>query len=134
MLLLITERDPLVRRWLSSQSEGLGLTLRFVDGPAELWLALSQQTPDCLVLEASSAASGAQPLWETVRLHPAARQLPVLVYASSQKWQAVAERAGRSLDGYLPKPFTPATLLKAAGRARRQRLVSRSVAAISSAA
>ena len=110
---LVTESDPPVRQWLGRRAEELGVRLRFADG-GELLDAIGDETPDCVVLDAYSSRGDPSPMWRQLREGPATRHIPVLVYSSSNRWQRVAELAGESVDGYIPRPFTLETMLCAA--------------------
>lgn len=123
MRLLITERDPLVRLWLGLRAEELGVQLEFATSGSELRSALEDRLPDCLVMDASSSADERGPLWRQLRDAPETRHIPILLYSSSNRWQTVAELAGASVDGFLPRPFTADTMLSVA-----QRLTSRATA------
>jgi DNA-binding response OmpR family regulator len=117
MKLLITERDPLVRRWLGVRAEELGVQLRFALSGSELMEAIGgPDTPDCVVMDASTSAEG--PLWHRLR---ETSNVPILVYSSSNKWQKVAELAGASVDGFIPRPFTPDAMVSAARQAASRR-------------
>ena len=116
MRLLVSETDPLVRKWMGLRAEELGVTLRFASGSRELWRAIDEDRPDCVVLDASSSVDEPTPLWRQLRERSATRQIPVLLYSSSSRWQAVAEQAGATVDGYIPRPFTPEAVVDAARR------------------
>jgi len=120
MRLLVTERDPLVRKWLGLHAEELGVQLTFTDGNYELLEAIDHETPDCVVMDACSSTGEARPMWRQLRETPATSHIPILVYSSSSRWQRVAELAGESVDGFIPRPFTPETMLTAAKRASRR--------------
>lgn len=118
MRLLVTERDPLVRRWLGLRAEELGIHLQFADSGVELLEAIDIDPPDCVVMDASSSTEARQdPLWRRLRESPATSHIPILLYSSSNRWQRVAELAGETVDGYLARPFTPDLMLSAAQQA-----------------
>jgi CheY-like chemotaxis protein len=121
MRLLITERDPLVRRWFGQQAAERGIELIFAQDCEEARLAISSEPPDCVVLDASSSTGEDAPLWSQLRQDPETHDIPVLLYSSSQRWQRVAELAGAQMDGFLPRPFTTETLIDAAQRAADRR-------------
>jgi CheY-like chemotaxis protein len=118
----VTEKDPLVRRWLGSQAEELGVQLVFARSRDEALRAISEESPDCVVLDASTSADEDEaPLWTELRSAPATRHIPVLLYSSCRRWQRVAELAAADVDGVIARPFTPELLLRAAARARNAR-------------
>jgi CheY-like chemotaxis protein len=123
MKLLINEHDPMVRQFLIGRAEELGVRVTFTGGDGELRDALDDEPPDCVVLDASSSASdeAALPLWQQLRQDPGTSQIPILIYASSSRWQTVAETAATNaqVDAFLPRPFTTDTLVDAAQRIAR---------------
>jgi len=124
MKLLVTEKDPMVRQWLGAEAEGKGVTMVFAETRDEALRAIDIELPDCVVLDASSSASSAEleePLWRKLRSAPATRNLPLLLYSSSNRWQRVAELAASETDGFLARPFTPEALFCAAQRAAARR-------------
>ena len=123
MKLLVIERDPLVRRWLHLRARDLGVRLRFVGCGNELMEAIGgADSPDCVVMDAATAAEGE--LWHHLRERS---DVPILLYSSSCRWQPVAEEAGRAVDGYIPRPFTPEVMVNAARRVASGRLTARGV-------
>jgi DNA-binding response OmpR family regulator len=121
MRVLVTEKDPLVRQWLGLQAEQQGVDLIFAGTGGEALLAMASADPDCVILDALSSVGGGTPLWPELRQLAESRHIPVLLYSSSDRWQRVAELAGAELDGFIPRPFTPDTLLHAARQARSRR-------------
>ena len=117
MRLLVTESDPMVRQWLGVQAAELGITLVFASDGDETRRAITDEEPDCVVLDASTSAEDDAPLWSQLRRAPETQHIPLLLYSSSQRWQRVAELAANEVDGILTRPFTTATLLDAARRA-----------------
>jgi CheY-like chemotaxis protein len=120
MRLLVTETDPLVRRWLGLRAEELGVQLEFASSGSELLAAIGDRTPDCVVMDASSSTDERAPLWRQLRDAPETCHIPILLYSSSSRWQTVAELAGATVDGFLPRPFTPDTMLCAVQRLTNQ--------------
>jgi len=116
MKLLITESDPLVRRWLGLRAEELGVHLEFAGSAGELMAAIGGSTPDCVVLDACSSATDtdAAPVWRQLREAPETQHIPILLYSSSSRWQTLAELAGATVDGFIPKPFTADAIVSAA--------------------
>jgi len=123
MRLLITERDPLVRLWLGLRAEELGVQLEFAASGTELRSAIEDRLPDCVVMDASSSTDERAPLWRQLRDAPETSHIPILLYSSSNHWQTVAELAGATVDGFLPRPFTADVMLDVA-----QQLTSRAAA------
>ena len=123
MRVLVTERDPLVRQWLGLQAEQQGVEMIFAasGGEALLAMASASAAPDCVVLDALSSVGEETPSWPELRQLAESRRIPVLLYSSSDRWQRVAELAGAELDGFIPRPFTPDTLLLAAQQASSRR-------------
>jgi DNA-binding response OmpR family regulator len=122
MKLLLTEKDPLVRRWLGVRAEELGIQLRFALSGKELMEAVGgPDSPDCVVMDASTGAGSEGPLWCRLR---ETSNVPILVYSSSNKWQTVAEQAGASVDGFIPRPFTAETMVCAARQAASRRALT----------
>jgi len=123
MKLLINEHDPMVRQYLSGRAEELGVRVTFTADDGELRDALNDEPPDCVVLDASSSASveAALPLWQQLRQDPGTSDIPILLYASSSRWQCVAEAAATNaqVDAFLPRPFTTDALVDAAQRLAR---------------
>ena len=117
MRLLITERDPLVQRWMGLRAEELGIDLEFATCGSELMEAIDHTPPDCVVMDASSSSDEQSPLWRRLRELPETSHIPILLYSSSDRWQTVAELAGATVDGYLARPFTPDVMLSAAQQA-----------------
>lgn len=123
MRLLITEKDPMVRQWLGYRAEELGIEVTFAKDRSETLDAISSRTPDCVVLDALSSSAEDAPIWDHLRQDPATNQIPVLLYSSSDRWQRVAELAGRRMDGFIPRPFTTDSLVSAAQRVSRPKHV-----------
>jgi CheY-like chemotaxis protein len=123
MKLLINEHDPMVRQYLSGRAEELGVRVTFTGDDDELHDALDGELPDCVVLDASSSASAeaALPLWQQLRQDPGTSEIPILLYASSSRWQTVAEAAATDspVSAFLPRPFTTDALVDAAQRLAR---------------
>lgn len=121
MRLLINERDPLVRRWLGVRAEEIGVELVFAGTTRELFEAIDDAPPDCVVMDASSSTDEADPLWQQLRQSPERAHIPILLYSSSARWQTVAELAGATVDGFIPRPFTPEAVVSAAQQATQRR-------------
>jgi CheY-like chemotaxis protein len=122
MKLLVTEKDPMVRQWLGAEAAGLGVTMVFAESRDEALRAIGVESPDCVVLDASSSAGELDaPLWTQLRSAPATQHLPLLLYSSSTRWQRVAELAASDVDGFIARPFTPEALFCAAQRAAARR-------------
>ena len=122
MKLLVTETDPMVRQWLDAEAAGMGVTMVFAGSRDEALRAIDAELPDCVVLDASSSSAEVdEPLWRRLRSAPATRDLPLLLYSSSSRWQRVAELAASDVDGFLARPFTPEALFCAAQRAAARR-------------
>jgi CheY-like chemotaxis protein len=119
MRLLLTESDPFVRQWLGSRADELGIQMIFAKDSGEAFEAINAETPDCVVLDASTSADESTPLWDQLRRDPSTHDIPVLLYSSSARWQHVAELAADEVDEYLPRPFTSEALLDAALRISR---------------
>lgn len=119
MKLLVTERDPLVRQIMATQAAELGVQVVFATDRGETISAISDERPDCVVMDASSCSDDAPaPLWAELKQNPATVNLPLLLYSSSERWQSVAALAASQVDAYLPRPFSTATLLHAARAVR----------------
>jgi len=60
-------------------------------------------------------------LWRQLRQDPGTRQIPILLYSSSSRWQTMAEAVASTaqVDAFLPRPFTTDTLVDAAQRLAR---------------
>ncbi|MCA9668813.1 MAG: response regulator [Myxococcales bacterium] len=113
MRLLITETDPFVRSWIAAEAARRGIELVFVDADDALD-RIDCERPDCIALDASSSASREQPLWQSLARDPRLAKIPVLLYASSMRWRAVAQLAANEVTRSLQQPFTPADLVDAA--------------------
>jgi DNA-binding NtrC family response regulator len=119
--LLVAENDPLVRRWLAAGVDPSAVELQFVDCAVALSAARERQ-PHCVVVDAVSCLQDETPLWQQLAEIGDGPPLPVLVYASSDRWRAAAELARGPMTDHLQRPFSPQMLVDAAMRlAHRQR-------------
>jgi CheY-like chemotaxis protein len=112
--LLVTEKDPYVRRWLGHRAEELGIQIDFARSTGEARTSIQHRPPDCVVLDACSSTGDPAPLWQQLRQDPRTQHIPILLYSSSSRWQTVAEMAGSQVDGFIPRPFSPDSLVNAA--------------------
>lgn len=111
MLLLIVEKDPLVRHWINQAAADHEVSVMFVsDAEGAIWW-IKKFAPDCIVVDMASWGAASPCSIAELKFSVKA---PVLLYSSARRWQKILEDYASNVDGVLAQPFTPDTIFQVA--------------------
>ncbi|MBL8383623.1 MAG: response regulator [Burkholderiales bacterium] len=111
---LIVEDDPLQAKLLSTIVAREGLVLEVAKNRADVIAALNRQpAPDLLLLDVELPDVDGFAILEKVRAHPTLKTLRVVMVTGRTDRADIAKGVLLGADGYITKPYRPATMAAA---------------------
>ncbi|MBF0220063.1 MAG: response regulator [Gammaproteobacteria bacterium] len=112
MEILVVDDFPAMLRTIRNFLFELGFTNVNLAGSGELGLSvLRRKQIDLLLTDWNMPGMKGIDLLRTIRSDPQLKRIPVLMITAEQERNQVLEAAQAGVNGYIVKPFTPATLL-----------------------
>jgi len=106
--ILIVEDDEMVQAFLALHLENEGYGVRSARNGAEMLSALSEGTPDLIILDLKLPDSDGLSLAQQVRQHSS---VPIIVATARKGHDDRMMALGLGADDYLTKPFDPKELI-----------------------
>jgi excisionase family DNA binding protein len=111
-LVLIVDDDERVREYVRVNLEAEGYVVREAANASEGLAALSEQSPDLILLDVMMPQVDGWEMLQQIHEHTGVGAIPVVMFSGKIDDRSAAEAESRGAQGFIGKPFDPRSLVE----------------------
>jgi excisionase family DNA binding protein len=111
-LVLIVDDDERVREYVRVNLEAEGYVVREAANASEGLAALSEQSPDLILLDVMMPQVDGWEMLQQIHEHTGVGAIPVVMFSGKVDERSAAEAESRGAHGFIGKPFDPRSLIE----------------------
>ena len=111
-VVLIVDDDERVREYVRVNLEAEGYVVREAANASEGLAALSEQSPDLILLDVMMPQVDGWEMLQQIHEHTGVGAIPVVMFSGKIDERSAAEAESRGAQGFIGKPFDPRSLIE----------------------